>query len=148
MAGHHFKFGSNSEKNLIGVHKDLVAVVRQALIETNIDFGVIEGVRTKQRQQELYAQGRTKPGKIVTWTLNSRHITGHAVDLWPVNPSTGKLDPNYAEGFTEIVRAMAVASGKLGIPVTSGHDWDHDAIYKEKGETDGPHFELRKGFYP
>lgn len=47
---------------------------------------IIESLRTKARQKELYAKGRTTPPigeeHCVTWTLNSPHLTGRAVDCW------------------------------------------------------------------
>ncbi len=59
---------------------------------------VTEGKRSAQRQKELYAQWRTKPGKIVTWTLHSRHMVGEAFDIawdpkhhWSLYPSDLQL---------------------------------------------------------
>ena len=46
-----------------------------------IDYLITCTGRTQLEQEELYAQGRTKPGKIVTWTLNSKHLTGDAFDF-------------------------------------------------------------------
>lgn len=37
--------------------------------------------RTVQRQAQLYAQGRSAPGPIVTNTLQSDHVTGRAFDI-------------------------------------------------------------------
>lgn len=45
---------------------------------------VIETYRPAARQAYLYAQGRTREGNIVTWTLKSRHISGLAVDVAPL----------------------------------------------------------------
>ena len=59
------------------VQKFSVAVVKRAIQITRTDFTVIEGVRTKERQKELLYKGVSK-------TMNSRHITGHAVDIVPV----------------------------------------------------------------
>jgi len=42
---------------------------------------VIETWRDPARQAQLYAQGRTAPGRIVTWTKTSAHSTGHAIDV-------------------------------------------------------------------
>lgn len=143
-----FRFGARSEANLIGVHHELVNVVRLALFISNIDFAVIEGLRTKDRQRDLYAQGRSRPGKIVTWTMNSKHLEGRAVDLLPVFPGTGKVDGNswnYKEGFLEIGRAMLKASEQLGIKIRWGHDWNLNGKYGERGENDLPHFELVGG---
>lgn len=78
-----FVLGSRSLERLKGVDPRLVNVVKLAISLSEIDFSVLEGVRTLARQRELYAQGRTKPGKIVTWTMKSKHIEGKAVDLIP-----------------------------------------------------------------
>jgi peptidoglycan L-alanyl-D-glutamate endopeptidase CwlK len=118
-----------------------------ALHISDVDFAVVEGLRTPERQQQLYAQGRTAPGKIVTWTMASKHLKqadgwGHAVDLLPINPATGKLDWNYANGFAELGDAMASAADYLDIEIRWGADWDQDGIEHERGENDSPHFEL------
>ncbi len=44
-----FKFSQRSENNLEGVHPDLILVMRQAIQTTDIDFAIIEGVRTLER---------------------------------------------------------------------------------------------------
>lgn len=49
--------------------------------EAGIDYILTCTGRTKAEQAELYAQGRTKPGRIVTWTMNSKHIKGDAFDI-------------------------------------------------------------------
>lgn len=142
-----FRLGTRSENNLVGVHPDLVKVVRLALIISSVDFAVIEGLRTLERHRFLYSQGRTRAGNIVTWTMQSKHLKqpdgyGHAVDLLPVNPDTGKADWNYREGFIEINRAMAAASQKLSVATRWGADWNRNGKAFEKGETDSPHHEL------
>lgn len=45
------------------------------------DVAVVSGRRSQAEQDRLYAQGRTTPGPVVTWTRKSAHIDGHAVDL-------------------------------------------------------------------
>lgn len=42
---------------------------------------VLETHRTQERQEQLFAQGRSAPGPVVTWTLNSNHRAGRAADL-------------------------------------------------------------------
>lgn len=137
-----FKIGPVSRAKLRGVHPKLVAVVELAIKLSKLDFSVLEGVRTLDRQKWLYAQGRTRPGKKVTWTMNSKHRVqvdgfGHAVDLVPY-----PLDWNTGSKFTEISRAMFAAAAQLGITIRWGRDWDRDGKPGEKGETDSPHFEL------
>lgn len=137
-----FKLGLASRKKLEGLNPDLVAVVTRAIEVTTQDFTVLCGVRTLEEQKELYAQGRTKPGDIVTWTLKSRHLPaadglGRAVDLCPY-----PIDWNTLSKFDAIASAVMQASKELGVPVRWGADWDQDGKPRERGETDSPHFEL------
>jgi peptidoglycan LD-endopeptidase CwlK len=138
-----FSFSQRSRNALSGVHPRLVAVVERALAISKVDFMVIEGVRTPERQRELYAQGRTKPGRKVTWTLNSNHFVnsrtgyGHAVDILPAPYDWKDLRP-----FDQVAKAMMQAASELNVPIRWGADWDRDGNPRERGETDSPHFEL------
>ncbi len=141
-----FVLGSRSLAHLIGVHNDLVAVIKRAIQLSTVDFTVIEGVRSAARQAELYAQGRTKPGPKVTWVKVSNHQAktdgyGHAVDLgvW----RNGAIVWEDTAGYAEIYRAMFAAAAELGVSLRAGSDWDCDGKRLELGETDQPHFELR-----
>jgi len=122
-----YKLGSRSLQNLSGVHPDLVAVVKRAIEITGVDFTVIEGIRNISRQRELYKAGKST-------TMNSRHITGHAVDMvpWPV-------DWNDLERFEVMSEAMKSAAEELEIPIVWGGDW--------KSFYDAPHFELDRKRY-
>lgn len=140
-----YRLSQKSLQKLSGVHPKLQSVVKRAIQLTNQDFMVLEGVRTPERQKELYAQGRTKPGAKVTWTLTSNHFVnpktgfGHAVDLvpWPI-------DWNDLKKFDEISRAMFEAAKELGVELRWGADWDRDGKPRERGESDSPHFELHQ----
>ena len=79
-----YKLGQRSLQNLSGVHPDLVAVVKRAIEITEQDFSVIEGVRNIDRQRQLVKSGASQ-------TMNSRHLTGHAVDIAPYPLSTEML---------------------------------------------------------
>lgn len=138
-------------ERLNGVHGDLVAVVRRAsqiwaARNNGYRLQVSEGVRTLERQRELYAQGRTKPGKIVTSTMASRHLTGHAVDLVPVKD--GQVPWNDRAIWDELIDCMLEAAQFVGVPIRSGADWDRDGKRRENGESDSPHFELPREQYP
>ena len=125
-----FKLGKRSIERLQGVHPDLVRVVERAIDLTPVDFTVLEGLRSPERQQTLVASGASQ-------TLNSRHITGHAVDLgaWVDNQVDWSW-PLYAK----IANAMKAAAKELGVAIVWGGDW---RTFK-----DGPHFELDRRFYP
>lgn len=119
-----------SEKNLGGVHPKLVAVVRRAAEISDLDFIVTEGVRTLERQKELYAKGASQ-------TMKSRHLTGHAVDLAALVGTEVRWDwPLYAK----LAGAMKEAAKELGTVITWGGDW---TSFK-----DGPHFEINPVTYP
>ena len=125
-----FKLGKRSIERLQGVHPDLVRVVERAIDLTTVDFTVLEGLRSPERQQTLVASGASQ-------TLNSRHITGHAVDLgaWVDNQVDWSW-PLYAK----IANAMKAAAKELGVSIVWGGDW---RTFK-----DGPHFELDLRYYP
>ena len=121
---------ARAEKSLIGVHPDLVRIVRRAAEITSTDFTVTEGLRTVARQKQLMAAGATR-------TMRSRHLTGHAIDLaakvngtirwdWPLHSRLGV--------------AMKTAAEGLGLSVEWGGDW---RTFK-----DGPHFQLPWATYP
>lgn len=131
-----FKFSKRSEENLNGVHPDLVKVARLALTLSKRDFTVIEGVRTKARQQQLFKSGATK-------TMNSRHLTGHAIDIVPY-----PLDWKDTKAFGELAKAMFEASRQLKIPIRWGGDWNRNGRSDDETFYDGPHFELLKAIYP
>ena len=125
-----FALSKRSENRLGGVHPDLVRVVRLALEMSTVDFAVVEGLRTKARQTELVAAGASK-------TMNSRHITGHAVDLAPY--IAGQIRWDWPP-FHDIAKAMKAAAKELGIAVDWGGDW--------VSFRDGPHWELSRKVYP
>ena len=124
-----FRLSKRSLTNLKGVHPHLVQVVERAIQISTVDFTVIEGLRTVERQRELLAAGASR-------TMNSRHITGHAVDLAPWIGGTIRWD---WPPFHQIAAAMKSAAQELGVPITWGGDWKFK---------DGPHFELNRKYYP
>lgn len=137
-----YSLGPTSRKKLEGLHPNLVRVVTLAIQLTTQDFAVTAGLRTVEEQAELYAQGRTKPGPVVTWTMHSRHLPaedglGRAVDLAPY-----PIDWNTPSKFDAIGDAMHRAANELGIPIRWGADWNSNGTPRERGETDSPHFEL------
>lgn len=119
-----------SLSRLVGLHPDLVKVVKRAIEITEVDFRVGEGLRTVERQKQLKAAGATT-------TLNSRHLTGHAVDLIALMGGDVRWDwPLYHK----IAAAMKQAAKELNIPLEWGGDW--------KTFKDGPHFQLPWASYP
>lgn len=140
-----FVLGERSLNNLKGVNDNLVKVVKRAIEISSVDFAVIEGVRTKERQAELVRKGASK-------TMNSRHLTGHAVDIVPVIDGKVSWDFNH---YYPLAKAMAQAATELGVKVRWGGAWstitsksgtpqEWVKAYRAGGGRflDGPHFEL------
>lgn len=119
-----------SRRRLKGVHPDLVALVEDAIRTTEIDFLVVEGCRTKARQRKLVSAGKST-------TMNSRHLTGHAVDLCAID---GKTLHWGAPHHDIIANAMKEAASERGIDLEWGGDW--------KTFVDPPHFQLSWKSYP
>ena len=130
-----FQLGQRSRERLKGVHPDLVKVVERAIELTEYDFSVVEGVRSMETQKAYVAKGVSK-------TMNSRHLTGHAVDLYPVGR------PTPWERCPAIARAMLDAAKELGVSIRWGGDWNMDGNSKDEQFYDGPHFELLRSKYP
>jgi len=125
-----FRLSARSRENMRGVHDDLISVVNFAITITEIDFTVTEGLRTVERQEKLFKAGASK-------TMNSRHLTGHAVDLAAIVDGriTWSTQPYY-----KIAEAMKKAADGLGIEIKWGGDF--------KDFIDMPHFELSRSVYP
>jgi peptidoglycan L-alanyl-D-glutamate endopeptidase CwlK len=122
--------GQRSLSRLEGVHPDLVRVVKKAAALSDLDFTVLEGIRSVERQKQLVSQGASK-------TMNSRHITGHAVDLAPMIAGEVRWDWPLYHKLAKIVKSAA-ADEK--VPLQWGGDW--------RAFKDGPHWELPWKFYP
>lgn len=121
-----YALGKRSLENLTGVDIDLQRVVKKAIQITTQDFTVIEGLRTKTRQAQLVKQGASK-------TMNSKHLTGDAVDVVPY-PIPTDWNEYKKEQWDNIAKAMKAAAKELGVKIQWGGDW--------KTFIDKPHWEL------
>ena len=119
-----FKLSDKSLRRLEGVHPDLVKVVKRAIEITPVDFVVVEGLRTKSRQAYLLDAGKSR-------TMNSYHLTGHAVDIAPIVDGKVSWDWKF---FHPMAAAMQKAADELGVKLTWGGSW--------KTFPDGPHFQI------
>lgn len=124
-----YSFSQRSKDRLKGVHPDMVKVMEEAIKGSPLDFGITEGVRTLERQKELFEAGKSQ-------TMNSRHLRGLAVDIAIFIDGKVNWDfPNYkrvADHIKEVAK-------ELNIPIQWGGDW---VSFK-----DGPHFELHRSKY-
>ena len=132
-----YYLGTRSQRQLIGVNPYLAFAVYEAIKITKQDFGIIKngGLRSEQDQDDLYAQGRTTPGIIVTWTRESNHEEGNAVDLVPFVNGNFTWEDKY---FAEIAEAMKIVIAFHELPI----EW----LYDVKG-IDKPHWQVTTDFY-
>lgn len=125
-----FKFSKRSLQRLEGVHPHLRSVMMYAITISPVDFAITEGLRTRERQAQLLAAGASA-------TMNSRHLTGHAVDVaafigrelrwdWPL--------------YERLAQSVKQAAKHVEVPIEWGGDW--------KRFLDGPHFQLPWEIYP
>lgn len=146
-----FRLSKRSLDKLAGVKPEMASVVKRAIELTEVDFVVVQGNRTLDEQKRLYGQGRNAAqcaaagvpknyaqpsAPKVTWTLNSNHIGGRAVDLAPYVNGAIEWDNSGKLGlYPKINDAMKRAAAELGVKIGWGGDWQKTP--------DRPHFELQ-----
>ena len=125
-----FSFGAKSSERLAQVHPDLQRVFNEAIKDSPLDFSITEGLRTKERQKELFSAGKSQ-------TMNSRHLTGKAVDIAVL--VDGKITWDFSK-YQVVAAHIKKVAKELGIDIVWGGDW--------VSFRDGPHFELHRSVYP
>ncbi|AQX87168.1 M15 family metallopeptidase [Elizabethkingia bruuniana] len=140
-----YKLDARSISNLDKIHPNLVKIMKCAITNSPVDFTIIEGVRTLKRQQDLYAQGRAKPGIKVTNADGIRNKSNHqvkkdgygyAVDLYPF--FNGKVQVNHPDTLKKlklIADHIKKVAKELEVNIIWGGDWKQ--LY------DPAHFELK-----
>ena len=147
-----YKLSTRSQERLMGVEPELKEVVYEAIKVTKIDFGVIEGLRTEEKQKQLVEAGASQ-------TMKSKHLEGRAVDLMAYIGGRGSWELNV---YDEIADAMKEAAVKVDVAVRWGAAWTVSDIRSWEGTMeeamlhyvdirrgqnkrpfiDAPHFEL------
>ncbi len=127
------KFSQASQGRLDTCDKRLQDLF-EAVIAAGHDCTIIEGHRTKERQDEAFRTGKSK----LQWP-NSKHnkIPSMAVDVMPYPIDWS--DRKRLEAFAAIVFATAA---KLGIAVRWGGDWNMNGKSNDERFFDGPHWEI------
>lgn len=116
---------NRDRKRLEGVDRRLVRVVEKAAELSDIQFTVSEGLRSYERQKMLYDMGKSK-------TMNSKHLTGKAVDLYPLTDDRKMINSG---GYERLARTMKKAASELFVEIEWGGDW--------KKFVDKPHYQLK-----
>jgi peptidoglycan L-alanyl-D-glutamate endopeptidase CwlK len=105
-------------------------VVRELQRTSEMDFAILEGMRTLARQKQLFAKGAST-------TMRSRHLTGHAVDIAPYVAGQVRWDWPLYHTLALFVKKAAIT---VSVPIDWGGDW--------KTFKDGPHWQLPWKQYP
>lgn len=147
-----FRLSQTSLSRLEGVKPELVAVVKRAIEITEVDFGVTQGLRTLEQQEEYVRIGKSQ-------TMKSKHLTGDAVDVVVYIGSNISWELNL---YDNVADAFAQAGRDLGVKLRWGAAWNVSDITKwnstmedammhyidtrrsqgRRPFIDGPHFEL------
>ncbi|MGF1688350.1 M15 family metallopeptidase [Photobacterium japonica] len=150
-----YRLAKRSLQRLAEGHALQEKVVKRAIELCDVDFTVIEVLRTREKQEVLVADGASK-------TMNSRHLTGHAVDLGAWVNGSVRWD---WEHYFKIAKAMQQAAIEYNVRIVWGGCWEcindagdlkaaqerYIARKKKQGKKpflDGPHFELTRADYP
>lgn len=131
------KASRRTRDNLYGVHHKLVAVVGYALAISEIDFYVNEGLRTVEKQQQYFKEGKSKLDGIKKRgnhqdNPNTEDIDARAVDVYYVGWKN--TDSNKDPRWKKLRDTFELAGKMLGVKLVFGYDWGWDA----------PHIELAK----
>lgn len=144
-----YKFGSKSQAQLDTCHEDIQAILNEVI--KFYDFSVLEGIRTTERQQELYADGKTTLDG-VNQLSKHQHPSGisHAVDIMPYKKKENAFSGHEKDdrrfymmmGMVKATAKKLLEEGKITHDVRFGLDWDGDDTFRDQRFDDLPHFEL------
>jgi len=125
------------------ISNEVKSLIEQAnkVISPNLTIRIVQGLRTIEEQNDLYAQGRTKPGKVVTNAKggSSYHNYGLAIDFaFLVNGKEISWDTSKDWDGDKVADWLEVVK----IFVKAGYTWGGDF----KSIKDMPHLEKKFGF--
>ena len=121
-------FSQRSIDKLAGVNP-LLQDLAFAVIQSH-DCTVLYGMRTESEQAKLVADGKSR-------TMNSRHLTGDAIDLAPY-----PIDWNNIKRFYYFGGIVMGIAERMNIPIRWGGDWDMDDDLDDQSFMDLVHFEI------
>ena len=131
------QLSKTSRERLKGIKPVLIDIIEAAIVTSPIDFGIPQdgGLRTAYRQNEMYAQGRTKSGAKITnadgFKKISRHQSGEAFDIYAFVDGKASWDVNHLTTAARHLQAVALT---FGVELEYGGDW--------KKFSDFPHLQI------
>ena len=124
-----YKASKRSKENLKGVDERLVLLVGYALAISKVDFVVVEGLRSTERQKQLYREKKSKCDGV---TNISKHQEGKAIDVYYVGWKNSGVPDD--ERWKKLIETFKLAGKNLNLKLNFGYDWGWD----------NPHIELRE----
>ena len=147
-----YSFGRKSKERLDTCHQDIQAILKEVI--KYYDFSVLEGIRSDERQLQLFNDGKSKLDGI---TIKSKHQdkgdgVSMAVDIMPykkgTNAFSGAISDKYRfyflMGMVRMISAQMFDEGLITHKVRFGLDWDSDDRFDDQSFNDLPHFEIYK----
>lgn len=142
-----YKFSTTSKKRLLTAHPDLIRIMEKAISISDIDFGISEGYRSVEKQQQYFREGKSKIDGI-TRKSKHNHTPSLAVDIYPWVDGRADWDNehlSYLAGLIQGIAEILSESGEINHKIRWGGNWDMDGtILLDQSFDDRPHFELIK----
>lgn len=140
-----YKFSKTSKARLETCHHDLQLIMNETIKITNIDFGISEGHRSIEKQQQYFLEGKSKIDGINTKGKHN-YSPSMAVDIYPYFNNQARWDKEhltYLAGLIHGVAEMLWQQNKINHTIRWGGNWDMDGvILLDQSFDDRPHFEL------
>ena len=147
-----YSFGERSRTRLYTCHRDLDLIMNTAISMSDVDFSIVEGHRTIERQHELFQKGLSKIDGVSQLGKHNL-MPSHAVDI-VIYTKDKNFRKRIAYDWTHLAYVAGVITtcakqlhldGEVTHLIRWGGNWDKDGILKmDQSFLDGPHFEIYK----
>lgn len=147
-----YSFGRRSKQQLDTCHEDLQKIHQLAITRTRIDYGIAEGHRSVERQQQLFAEGKSKIDGVDRLSKHNQ-TPSLATDIYIYHPDPGlrsklaydKGSLCYVAGIIISCSEELIEKGEVSHRIRWGGNWDKDGvIIQDQSFNDLPHFELEE----
>ena len=145
-----YSFGRKSKERLETCHQDIQAILKEVI--KYYDFSVLEGIRSDERQLQLFADGKSQLDGIIKRSKHQDSGDGvsMAVDIMPYkkgfNPFQSENGPKsfyYLAGLIQSTAQQLYKQGTITHVIRWGGNWDSDMdFFDDSNFFDLPHFEL------
>lgn len=137
-----YSFGTSSSKKLNSSHHRLNQLARRVLSYGVMDFSVIEGHRTLNRQLMLFNNGYSRIDGVIKKGKHN-YSPSLAIDVLPFPQTVNEVDVwSDKQRFCVLAGLFYAAAAELGLSIRWGGDWDGDGNNADSSLHDMPHIEL------